>query len=339
MEPSNLALFWAGVIACAILLYVVLDGLDLGVGVLFGTTREEAHRVRMMDTIAPFWDGNETWLVVIGAGLFAAFPDVYAVFLGAFYLPVLLLLFGLIFRGVAFEFRFRSERMRWVWDWGFFLGSTVVAFVQGAAVGAMIRGIPVVDGQYAGSPFGWLHPFAILTGIGLVLGYALLGAGWLVLKSDGELRDWAYARIRWLAAGVLVVLFLAFAFTFDYSVLARSNLHARPWGLVFPAIGVLALVGIFVGARQKRDGSPFAMTALFFRRRLPEPGGDVLAVHDSLFDHGRGRGGAGSLIALPVLRRCRGPARHRRLHDRRLLGLPRQGSQGLRSSDRRRDLS
>jgi hypothetical protein len=141
MEPSHLALFWAGVIACAILLYVVLDGLDLGVGVLFGTTQEEAYRARMMDTIAPFWDGNETWLVVIGAGLFAAFPDVYAVFLGAFYLPVLLLLLGLIFRGVAFEFRFRSTRMRRVWDWGFFLGSTVVAFVQGAAIGAMIRGI------------------------------------------------------------------------------------------------------------------------------------------------------------------------------------------------------
>ena len=264
MEPSNLALFWAGVIAAAILLYVVLDGLDLGVGVLFGTTKDETHRARMMDTIAPFWDGNETWLVVIGAGLFAAFPDVYAVFLGAFYLPVLLLLLGLIFRGVAFEFRFRSTRMRGVWDWGFFLGSTVVAFVQGAAVGAMIRGIPIANGQYAGSPFGWLHPFAILTGIGLVLGYALLGAGWLVLKSDGELRDWAYARIRWLAAGVLVVLFVAFAFTFDYSVVARSGLQARPWGLVFPAIGVLALVGIFIGAWQKRDGWPFAMTALFF---------------------------------------------------------------------------
>ena len=150
-----------------------------------------------MKSIAPSpWDGNETWLVVIGAGLFAAFPDVYAVFLGAFYFPVLLLLFGLIFRGIAFEFRFRSERMRHVWDWGFFLGSTVVAFVQGAEVGAMMRGIPVVDGQYTGGPFGWLHPFTILTGIGLVLGYALLGAGWLVLKSEGELREWAQRRIR-----------------------------------------------------------------------------------------------------------------------------------------------
>jgi cytochrome d ubiquinol oxidase subunit II len=264
MEPSNLALFWAAVLAGAILLYVVLDGFDLGIGVLFGTTRDETHRVHMMGTIAPFWDGNETWLVVIGAGLFAAFPDVYAIFLGAFYLPVLLLLVGLVFRGVAFEFRFRSNRMRPVWDWGFFLGSTVVAFVQGAAVGAMMRGIPVVDGQYAGGPFGWLHPFAILTGIGLVLGYALLGAGWLVLKSEGELRDWAYRRIPWLAGGVLAVLALAFALTFDYSILARSNLQGRPWGLAFPIAGILALVGVIAGTRTKRDGLPFLLAVFFF---------------------------------------------------------------------------
>jgi len=265
MEPSNLALFWAGVLACAILLYAILDGFDLGVGILFGTTKDEAHRVRMMDTIAPFWDGNETWLVVIGAGLFAAFPDVYAVFLGAFYLPVLLLLVGLIFRGIAFEFRFRSERMRRIWDGGFFLGSTLVAFVQGAAIGAMMRGIPVTNGQFAGTPFGWLHPFAILTGIGLVLGYALLGAGWLVLKSEGELRDWAYRRVVWLAAGVLVVLALAFTITFDYSVLARSDLQTRRWGLAFPAIGVLALAALAIGVHRKRhDAVPFAMTVLFF---------------------------------------------------------------------------
>jgi len=265
MEPSNLALFWAGVLACAILLYAILDGFDLGVGILFGTTKDEAHRVRMMDTIAPFWDGNETWLVVIGAGLFAAFPDVYAVFLGAFYLPVLLLLVGLIFRGIAFEFRFRSERMRRIWDGGFFLGSTLVAFVQGAAIGAMMRGIPVTNGQFTGTPFGWLHPFAILTGIGLVLGYALLGAGWLVLKSEGELRDWAHRRVVWLAAGVLVVLALAFTITFDYSVLARSDLQTRRWGLAFPAIGVLALAALAFGVHRKRhDAVPFAMTVLFF---------------------------------------------------------------------------
>ena len=150
MDASNLALFWAGVIAVAIAVYVVLDGFDLGVGILFGLERGEAERTQMMDSIAPFWDGNETWLVVIGASLYAAFPAVYAVFLGAFYLPVLLLLFGLIFRGVAFEFRLHSKRLRKHWDFGFFAGSTVAAFVQGAAVGAMMRGIPVTDRQYAG---------------------------------------------------------------------------------------------------------------------------------------------------------------------------------------------
>ncbi len=185
MEPSALALFWAAVIAVAIVVYVVLDGFDLGVGILFGTTRDAALRNEMMDAISPFWDGNETWLVIIGASLFAAFPAVYAVFLPAFYIPVLLLLFGLIFRGVAFEFRYRHVA-RGLWDWGFFVGSTIAAFVQGAAVGAMIRGIPVENGQYAGGRFEWLAPLPVFTGIGLVLGYALLGAGWLVMKSRGR---------------------------------------------------------------------------------------------------------------------------------------------------------
>jgi cytochrome d ubiquinol oxidase subunit II len=137
----------------------------------------------MLATIAPFWDGNETWLVVIGASLFAAFPTVYSVFLPAFYIPVLLMLFGLIFRGVAFEFRNRGAKA--FWDGAFCVGSVVAAFVQGAAVGAMIRGIPVKGGQFPGGAFDWLAPLPVLTGIGLVLGYALLGAGWIVLKSDG----------------------------------------------------------------------------------------------------------------------------------------------------------
>src|SRR4029077_521449 len=169
MAPTNLTVFWAGVIAVSILIYVILDGFDLGVGILFGTTRAEEHRQEMLNTIAPFWDGNQTWLVIIGASLFAAFPAVYAVFLGAFYSPVLLLLIGLIFRGVAFEFRGRAKGMLAVWDWGFFLGSTLVGFVQGAAVGALMRGIPVVDGQFAGHALDWVHPFPVLTGAGMVL--------------------------------------------------------------------------------------------------------------------------------------------------------------------------
>ncbi len=267
MEPTNLTVFWAGVIAASILVYVILDGFDLGVGILFGTTPVEEHRQEMLNTIAPFWDGNQTWLVIIGASLFAAFPVVYAVFLGAFYVPVLLLLIGLIFRGIAFEFRGRAKQMLWLWDRGFFFGSTVVAFVQGAAVGALMRGIPVVDGQYAGHAFDWVHPFPILTGIGMVLGYALLGAGWLVFKGDGALRDWAYARIPWLAAAVIVVLGLAFtvSVTFDAGAVAQSNLHARSWGLVFPILGILALLGVVGGARaRRRDGVPVALTTLFF---------------------------------------------------------------------------
>ncbi|MGP8228852.1 MAG: cytochrome d ubiquinol oxidase subunit II [Steroidobacteraceae bacterium] len=266
MEPTNLSLFWAGVIAASILIYVILDGFDIGVGILFGTTPAEEHRQEMLNTIAPFWDGNQTWLIIIGASLFAAFPVVYAVFLGAFYIPVLLLLIGLIFRGIAFEFRGRAKQMLWLWDRGFFLGSTVVAFVQGAAVGALMRGIPVVDGQYAGTAFEWVHPFPIITGIGMVLGYALLGAGWIVFKSQGALRDWAYARIPRLAIAVLVVLGLAFAVsvTFDAGAIAQSNLRARGWGHIFPILAIIALLGVVAGARARRDGVPVLLTVLFF---------------------------------------------------------------------------
>src|SRR5271165_1032190 len=267
MEPTHLGVFWAGVIAFSILMYVILDGFDLGVGILFGTTPAEEHRQSMLNTIAPFWDGNETWLVVIGASLFAAFPVVYVVFLGAFYVPVLLLLVGLIFRGIAFEFRGRAKQMLWVWDWGFFLGSIVVAFVQGAAVGAMLRGIPAVDGQFAGHAFDWVRPFPILTGIGMVFGYALLGACWLVFKSEGAIRDWAFARITWLAVAVLLILGLAFtaSVTVDAGAIAQSNLQARSWGLVFPILGFIALLGTIIAARrQRRDRVPFALAMVFF---------------------------------------------------------------------------
>ena len=259
LEPSNLALFWAGVIAVAILVYVILDGFDLGVGVLFGTTRQALLRSQMLAAISPFWDGNETWLVVIGASLFAAFPVVYAVFMPAFYISVLLLLLGLIFRGVAFEFRSRSARG--LWDVGFFIGSTVVAFVQGAAVGTMIRGIPVVNHQYAGGSFEWLRPLPMLCGIGLVLGYALLGAGWLILKTEGALQDWAWKRIPWLAGAALAVVCVAFFVALGDRDRIGGALHERTWGLVFPFIGLLAIYFLFLSLRLRPQALPFAMTA------------------------------------------------------------------------------
>jgi len=262
IEPSILALFWVGVIAVAIMAYVILDGFDLGVGILFGTADNEAMRDEMMATIAPFWDGNETWLVVIGVSLFAAFPAAYAVFLPAFYLPVLLLLAGLIFRGVAFEFRHFGRRK--LWNRGFFLGSGVATFVQGAAIGGMIRGIPVANGQYAGGAFEWLATLPVLCGIGLMLGYALLGAGWLVLKSEDALREWARRRIPWLAIGVLVVLAVAFGETLAERGRIGANLADRSWGLVFPCLGLLAMIGVFLGVHRRRDGLPFAMTVIFF---------------------------------------------------------------------------
>jgi cytochrome d ubiquinol oxidase subunit II len=263
VEPSSLALFWAAVIAMAIMIYVILDGFDLGVGILFGTTKSEPLRHEMMAAISPFWDGNETWLVVVGASLFAAFPVVYAVFLPAFYLPVLLLLLGLIFRGVAFEFRYRGKAGG-LWDWGFFIGSALVAFVQGAAVGAMIRGIHVVNNQYAGGPFEWLRAFPVVCGIGLALGYALLGAGWLVLKSEGPLLDWAWRRIPWLSGATTLTLGVAFFIALGDRDRIGGMLHDRSWGLVFPLIGLAAMAGEFASVRRRREAWPFVCTVLFF---------------------------------------------------------------------------
>ncbi len=262
MDAVWLADFWASVIAFAILVYVVLDGYDLGVGVLFGTMPDGRHRTTMMGAIAPYWDGNETWLVLIGAGLFAAFPMVYAIFLPAFYLPVALMLFGIAFRGVAFEFRDQSKQMRPVWDWGFFLGSLTVAFVQGAAVGTMVKELPVADGRYAGGAFEWLTPFSILCGIGAVLGYTLLGAAWLVLRTEGELRDWAYGRLPWLVGGVVTVLVVVFVSALATHLRVLDRWLSEPWLLILPFLGLLTIVGLAHGIRRRKDGVPFAMAVL-----------------------------------------------------------------------------
>ena len=329
MDPVSLVNFWAGVIAFAILVYVLLDGYDLGVGILFGTTASEQHRVTMMNAIAPYWDGNETWLVLVAAALFAAFPMVYAIFLPAFYLPVALMLLGLIFRGVAFEFRHRSAAMRPVWDLGFFLGSLIAAFVQGAAIGTMVQEVTVVDGRYAGGPFEWVTPFSMLCGVGLVLGYALLGAAWLVLKTEGDLRDWAYRRLTWLVPGVAVVLIAVFAFALTTHLRVLDRWRDEP-RLVGAAAAWLdghdrSVARDAAAARRRavRNGEPRRCLCLLDARR------QLLALHDPILGHGAAGGRSDPVPGVPILgcgnRRVSGRAD---LHRARLLDLSRQDGQG-----------
>ena len=201
----DLPFIWAGLIAFAVIAYVVLDGFDLGIGILFPLIGKGRDRDLAMNSVAPVWDGNETWLVLGGGGLFAVFPLAYATILPALYAPLIAMLLGLIFRGVSFEFRHRTERGKFLWDWGFAGGSIVAAFAQGITLGALVQGIEVVDRAYAGGWWDWLTPFSLLTGVALVVGYALLGATWLVMKTEGHLYHLAQ-RFAWVSAVATLVL-------------------------------------------------------------------------------------------------------------------------------------
>jgi cytochrome d ubiquinol oxidase subunit II len=259
-----MVMFWVAILAVSILLYVLLDGFDLGVGILFGLAHGEERRRAMLGAVAPIWDGNETWLVVTGVVLWGAFPIVYATLLSAFYLPLLVMLAGLILRGVAFEFRNKTERARWIWDWSFAGGSLAATFIQGMTVGALVEGLPIENGQYTGGDFGWFSPFAALCGIGLCVGYALLGASWLVNKCDAEVRDAAWRQIPYLAVGVLAFLAIVFIYALAESLPLMHRWIERPYLFVFPAIGAVAVVMLAASVRRRRDGWPFYMVALTF---------------------------------------------------------------------------
>lgn len=259
-----MVIFWASVLALSILLYVLLDGFDLGVGILFGFTREEGGRSAMMSAIAPVWDGNETWLVVAGVVLWSAFPVVYATLFSAFYLPLLLMLAGLILRGVAFEFRNKTQRMRWVWNAAFSGGSLLAAFMQGLMVGALVEGIPLSHGEYSAGEFGWLNPFAVLCGAGLCLGYSLLGACWLVRKCDGEVQAAAYRLIRSLSLGLGVILVVVFIYALAENLRVMGRWLERPYLFVFPLIGVAAAGVLASSVRRRRQGVAFYMAATIF---------------------------------------------------------------------------
>ena len=259
-----MVLYWVFVLAVATLLYVLLDGFDLGVGILFGMTTKETQRRAMLSAVAPIWDGNETWLVVVGVVLWGAFPVVYATLLSAFYLPLLVMLAGLILRGVAFEFRYKTERMRWIWDAGFAGGSLVAAFIQGMTIGALVEGLPFANGRYVGGEFGWLSPFAMLCGIGLCLGYTLLGACWLVRKCEADVREAAYRLIPYLSLGLLAFLIAVFLYALGENLPVMGRWLERPYLFVFPAIGVAAAMMLAASVRRRRDGAPFYMVAIIF---------------------------------------------------------------------------
>lgn len=203
----DLSLAWVGVIAFGLAMYVIMDGFDLGIGILFPFVPNRAERDVMVNTVAPVWDGNETWLVLGGAGLYAAFPLAYSVLTSALYIPLFLMLAGLIWRGVAFEFRFKADASHQAfWDKAFAWGSYVATFCQGAAVGAFINGFKVDGPSYQGGAFDWLTPFSVFTGLGLMVAYALLGCTWLVMKTDGALEARMRAAARWATLGLLGVI-------------------------------------------------------------------------------------------------------------------------------------
>jgi cytochrome d ubiquinol oxidase subunit II len=241
MSPLEFSLpvIWALVIGTATILYVVLDGFVLGVGILFPLFPHESDRDLMMNATAPYWDGNQTWLVLGGAGLWVAFPLAYSIIMPALYLPVIALLLALIFRGVAFKFRWTAKPHHRKWDLSFAYGSIVAAFAQGVVLGGLLQGITVKDNQFAGGPLDWLTPFALVCGVSLVIGYALIGAGWLMLKTEGAVAD----RARHLARPLLIGLLVAIAVVSVWTPVAIPRIAER-W-FTLPNLLLLAPVPIF----------------------------------------------------------------------------------------------
>lgn len=264
MVPFDLTLIWAGIIAFGIIMYVLMDGFDLGVGILFPFAPDEQARDVMMNSVAPVWDGNETWLVLGGAALFGAFPLAYAVVLSALYLPLMLMLVGLIFRGVAFEFRFKAKAdKRHIWDKAFIGGSLAATFFQGVALGAFIEGFKVVDRSYAGGSLDWLSPFSLFCGVGLVVAYTLLGCTWLIMKTEGKLQKQMHDLARPLALVLLAVTGIVSLWT----PLAHPDIATRwfslPnlfWFLPVPILVLVTLYGLLKAVARNAHYTPFLLT-------------------------------------------------------------------------------
>ena len=263
----DLPFLWALIIAFAVLAYVVLDGFDLGVGILFPFFDGTRNRDTAMNSVAPVWDGNETWLVLGGGGLFAVFPLAYAIILPALYAPMIAMLLGLILRGVAFEFRWKTERGKFLWDWAFAGGSLVAALSQGIMLGALVQGIHVEGRAYAGGWFDWLSPFSIATGLAVAIGYALLGATWLILKTEGEVQETAYGLARRLAPALIGCIGLVSLWTpfLNPQFLERwfswpAILYVAP----VPVLTLIAVVRLVQGLRSRHEVEPFLSSVILF---------------------------------------------------------------------------
>ncbi|HJK85364.1 MAG TPA: cytochrome d ubiquinol oxidase subunit II [Candidatus Megaira endosymbiont of Stentor roeselii] len=264
----DLPLIWGFLIATAVFLYALLDGFDLGCGILFLFAPSDKCRDRIMNSIAPFWDGNETWLILGGGGMFAAFPVAYAILMPALYLPVIFMLLGLIFRGVAFEFRFKSsEEHRKIWDIAFHAGSLLAAFMQGVILGNFVQGIEVNGRSFAGGPLDWANGFSIITGLSLIFGYALLGATWLIMKTEDITQSWA----RGIASYVLVYVGLAMAIV----SISMPFIDKRIIGLWFslpnffyllpiPLFTALGFVLLWKDLKSSNEVRPFFLTIVLF---------------------------------------------------------------------------
>jgi cytochrome d ubiquinol oxidase subunit II len=262
-----LPVVWAALIGTAVALYVILDGFDLGTGILFPFAGNERERDQMMNSIAPFWDGNETWLVLGGGGLWVAFPRAYAVVMPALYLPVIVMLLALVFRGVSFEFRVVAIASKKYWNFAFAAGSTLAGFCQGVILGGLIQGIKVENGAFAGGPFDWATPFAFLCGLGVVAGYALLGATWLAMKTEGEVAE----RARLHAKALLLAVLAFMAVVSIWTPLAFDRIAARWFSapniyFLWPVPLLTALTALLAWRwlDERREVPPFlASIALF----------------------------------------------------------------------------
>jgi cytochrome d ubiquinol oxidase subunit II len=258
---------WTLILGLAVFFYVLLDGFDLGVGILHGIAPQPAWRTTMMNSIAPVWDGNETWLVLGGIGLLAAFPLAFAIIIPAVYFPILIMLLGLVFRGVAFEFRYKESDKQSFWDHGFCYGSAIATFAQGAVLGAFIQGFEVEGRHFAGTSFDWLTPFSLMTGAALLFGYTLLGAGWLVMKTEGELQDWARGMGRRALIGVV----LGIGIVSLWTPLMHAGIAARwfSWpNIAFlspvPIVTALLTYWVWRSLNNRSEAAPFIGSICLF---------------------------------------------------------------------------